>query len=88
MRLIRRSVATIARKRLGEEHWIQGRIMLGHVQPTTSDIYAIADPSHLGRALEATAAIIEEIEALSPGAFTAVLPQSSSTATLPLRITK
>ena len=44
MRLIRRSVARIARQRLGEEHWIQGRIMLGHVQPTTSDIYPIADP--------------------------------------------
>ena len=69
MRLIRRSVSTIARKRLGEEHWIQGRIMLGHVQPTTSDIYAIADPSHLGRVLDVTARIIDEIEAITPGAF-------------------
>jgi hypothetical protein len=69
MRLIRRSIATIARKRLGEEHWIQGRIMLGHVQPTTSDIYAIADPAHLGRALEVTSTIIDEIETLAPGAF-------------------
>jgi hypothetical protein len=30
MKLIRRSVSTIARKRLGEEHWVQGKIMLGH----------------------------------------------------------
>ena len=69
MRLIRRSVATLARKRLGEENWIQGRIMLGHVQPTTSDIYAVSDPAHLGRALGVTTALIEEIEALAPGAF-------------------
>lgn len=75
MRLIRRSVATLARKRLGEEYWVQGRIMLGHVQPTTSDIYAANDPPHLGRALAVTAGLIDEIEALAPGAFTAVLPR-------------
>jgi len=69
MRLIRRSVATLARKRLGEEHWIQGRTMLGHVQPTTSDIYAVTDPAHLGHALAVTTALIEEIENLAPGAF-------------------
>ena len=69
MRLIRRSIATLARKRLGEEHWIQGRIMLGHVQPSTSDIYAVSDPAHLGRALAVTAALIDEIETLAPGAF-------------------
>jgi len=69
MKLIRRSMATIARARLGEEHWIQGRIMLGHVQPSTSDIYAVADPAHLGRVLAVVTAIIAEIEALAPGAF-------------------
>jgi hypothetical protein len=69
MRLVRRSVATIARKRLGEENWIQARIMLGHVQPTTSDIYAVSEPAHLGRALAVTTALIGEIEALAPGAF-------------------
>ena len=69
MKLIRRSIATIARKELGEEHWIQGRMMLGHVQPTTSDIYAVADPSHLGRAMAVTNAIIEAIEREAPGAF-------------------
>lgn len=58
MRLVRRSVATIARKRLGEEYWT-----------TTSDIYAISDPAHLGRALAVTTAPIEEIEVLAPGAF-------------------
>lgn len=69
MRLIRRSVATLARKQLGEEHWVQGRIMLGHVQPTTSDIYAATDPAHLGRALAVTTGLIEQIENLAPRAF-------------------
>jgi hypothetical protein len=78
MRLIRRSVATLARKRLGEENWIQGRTMLGHVQPTTSDIYAVSDPAHLGRALTVTTALIQEIEALAPGAFTAPLPHTKA----------
>jgi hypothetical protein len=69
MRLIRRSIATLSRKQLGEEHWVQGRIMLGRVQPTTSDIYAVSDPAHLGRALAVTTALITGIETLSPGAF-------------------
>lgn len=34
-----------------------------------TDIYALPDPSHLGRALAVTEAIIDEIEALAPGAF-------------------
>lgn len=69
MKLIRRSISTIARKRLGEEHWVQGRMMLGHYKASTSDIYALPDPSHLGRALAVTEAIIDEIEALAPGSY-------------------
>lgn len=68
MKLIRRSMMTLARKRLGEEHWIQGRMMAGHVAVTVSDIYALPDPANLGRALAVTAGIIDEIEALCPGA--------------------
>jgi hypothetical protein len=67
--LIRRSIMTIARRRLGEEHWIQGRMMAGHVKVTVSDLYALLDPANLGRALAVTEAIIDEIEALAPGAF-------------------
>lgn len=67
-KLIRRSVSHLARGRIGEEHWTQGRIMLGHHKASTSDIYALPDPAHLGRALAATEAIIDEIEALAPGA--------------------
>ena len=67
--LIRRSISTIARSRLGEADWIQGRMMLGHVKSSTSDFYAIPNPAHLGKALAVTEQIIDEIEALAPGAF-------------------
>jgi len=68
-KLIRRSMATIARPRIGEERWRQGEMMLGHVKSTVSDIYAYRDPLNLGIALAVTESIIDEIEALSPGAF-------------------
>ena len=69
MKLIRRSVSHIARKRLGEEHWVQGQIFLGHHKASVSDLYALFDPANLGRALTVTEAIIDEIEAACPGAF-------------------
>lgn len=69
MKLIRRSMMTLGRKRLGEEHWVQGRMMAGHVKVTVSDLYALLDPANLGRALAVTEAIIDEIEAACPGAF-------------------
>jgi hypothetical protein len=69
MKLIRRSMAHLARKRLGEEHWVQGRIFLGHHKASTSDLYALFDPANLGLALAVTEAVIDEIEALAPGAF-------------------
>lgn len=75
MKLIRRSMAHIARQRLGERDWVEGQIMLGHRRPTTSDTYAPFDTGYLARALEVTEAIIEEIEKLAPGAF-AVLMKS------------
>lgn len=68
-KLIRRSMATLARKRLGEANWRQGEIMLGHHEGSTSDIYAVPDPANLGLALAVTEAIIDEIEALAPGAY-------------------
>ena len=77
-KLVRRSIATIARKRLGEERWAQGEMMLGHRKASTSDIYALPDPANLGAVLAVTEAIIDEIEALAPGAFTAGLPQSKA----------
>lgn len=68
-KLIRRSIATIARKRLGEERWAQGEMMLGHKKASTSDIYALPDPANLGAVLAVTEQIIDEIEALAPGAY-------------------
>ena len=69
LKLIRRSMATLARKRIGEANWQQGRMMLGHVKHDVSDIYALPDPANLGLALAATEAIIEEIDKACPGAF-------------------
>lgn len=69
MKVIRRSMMTLARKRLGEEHWVQGRLMAGHMPVTVSDIYALPDPANLGRALAVTQAIIDEIDQLVPGAL-------------------
>jgi hypothetical protein len=69
MKLIRRSMATIVRKRVGEANWRQGEMMLGHVKANISDIYAIPDPANLGLVLAATEAVIDDIEKLAPGAF-------------------
>lgn len=77
-KLIRRSMATIARKRIGEANWPQGEMMLGHRKASISDIYALPDPANLGLALAATESIIDEIEAFVPGAFTASLPHNSA----------
>lgn len=68
-KLVRRSMATIARKRIGEANWQQGKMMLGHVRFDVSDIYALPDPANLGLALAATESIIDDIETLAPGAF-------------------
>lgn len=68
-KLVRRSMATLARRRIGEANWRQGEIMLGHVKASTSDIYALRDPANLGLALAATESIIDDICALVPGAF-------------------
>jgi hypothetical protein len=70
MKLIRRSIATLARPLIGERDWdSQGEMMLGHRPPSTSDIYAMPDPAHFGVALAATKAIIDQIEALVPGSL-------------------
>lgn len=68
-KLVRRSMATIARKLIGEANWQQGKMMLGHVRFDVSDIYAIPDPANLGLALAATESIIDDIEKLAPGSF-------------------
>lgn len=69
LKLIRRSMAHLARQRLGERDWIEGQIMLGHRKTSTSDTYAPFETGYLARALEVTETIIAEIEKLAPGAF-------------------
>lgn len=90
-KLVRRSMATLGRKIIGEANWVQGKMMLGHVKFDTSDIYALPDPANLGLALAATEAIIDEIEARVPGAYsgvvTAGLPHGLS-AVVPLKLVK
>lgn len=54
VKLIRCSMPTIGRKRLGEEHWIQGRTLLGHVKFDVNDLYALPTPPILGRVLAVT----------------------------------
>lgn len=71
-KLIRRSMATLVRRRIGEERWRQGEMMLGHVRASISDIYAVRDPANLGLALAATEAVIDEIEVLCPGSYRTV----------------
>lgn len=68
-KLIRRSMATLLRNRMGEAYMPQIERMLGHRQESMSDIYALANPAQLGAALVEIEAIIDEIEALAPGAY-------------------
>lgn len=70
LKLIRRSMASLARNRLGEKDWVEGEIMLGHrPYSATSDIYAPFEPGYLGRAKAVTEQIITEIEAIVPQAY-------------------
>ncbi len=78
LKLVRRSMAHLARERLGERDWIEGQIMLGHRKTSTSDTYAPFSTGYLARALEVTEAVIEEIEKLCPGAFAAPAERSAS----------
>ncbi len=68
-KLIRRSMATLLRNRLGEQYMPQIERMLGHRQESMSDVYALAHPGQLGAVLAEIEAIIDEIEKLAPGAY-------------------
>jgi hypothetical protein len=46
-----------------------------HRKSSNSDIYALRNPANVGVAQKATESIIDDIEGLCPGAFTAPLPQ-------------
>lgn len=69
LKLIRRSMAQLARNRMTRAEWIEGKIMLGHHRPDQSDLYGMDEPGDLPRALEVTEQIIDEIIMLAPLAF-------------------
>ncbi|WP_229660280.1 hypothetical protein [Croceicoccus pelagius] len=69
LKLIRRSMAQLARNRMTRAEWIEGKIMLGHNRPDQSDLYGMDEPGDLPRALEVTEQIIDEIIMLAPLAF-------------------
>ncbi|WP_143704532.1 phage integrase SAM-like domain-containing protein [Porphyrobacter sp. TH134] len=74
-KLIRRSMANLVRPMLGETQWPQGKLMMGHQKGDISDLYAPARPDYMGLAMRATEEIIDQIEALAPGAFTGASPE-------------
>lgn len=69
LKLIRRSMAQLARNQMSKAEWVEAMIMLGHHRPSTSDLYGFDDPGDLPRALEVTEQIISEIISLAPLAF-------------------
>ena len=71
VKLIRRSMAQLARKRMSEAEWVEATIMLGHRRPSTSDLYGFKTPGDLPKALEVTEQVIDEIIELAPKAFKA-----------------
>lgn len=69
-KLIRRSMAKLLRDRLPKGSWPEVVMFLGHAQfDATSAIYAPFDPDYLGAAVAEIESIIDEVEALAPGAF-------------------
>jgi hypothetical protein len=75
MKLIRRSMAKLLRDRLPKADWVDVELFLGHSKfDSVSDIYAPFDPSYCAAARREIEAIIDEIEALVPGAFTGIAP--------------
>lgn len=70
MKLVRRSMAKLLRDRLPDPQWAEVEMFLGHRRfDATSDIYAPFDPNYLRNARAEIEAIIDELEALAPGAF-------------------
>jgi integrase len=67
-KLIRRSMAKLLRDRGVDREEVE--MMLGHRRmDSTTEIYAPFDPAYLAGAVTAIETIIDEIEALTPGAF-------------------
>lgn len=69
-KLIRRSMASLIRRRIDRRDQPELEMFLGHrASSATTDLYAPFDPEYLSRARAAIEGIIDEIEAAVPGAF-------------------
>lgn len=77
MKLVRRSMAKLLRDRISKADWAEIELFLGHRKfDSVSDIYAPFDPSYCAAARQEIENIIDEIEALVPGAFTGFAPDA------------
>lgn len=75
MKLVRRSMAALLRGRLPAAEWPEIEIFLGHRKfEEISALYAPDRPDYLAKAKAGIEAIIEEIEAFVPLAFTGLAP--------------
>ncbi len=75
MKLIRRSMAKLLRDRLPASQWIEVEMFLGHRKfDEVSSVYAPDRPDYLANAKAGIEAIIAEIEAFVPEAFTGLAP--------------
>lgn len=69
-KLVRRSMAHLVRQRIDRRDVPELSMFLGHRESSaTTDLYAPFDPEYLSRARSGIEAVIDEIEALVPGAF-------------------
>jgi len=76
MKLIRRSMASLVRDRIGETNYPQVKRFMGHPPADVTDIYALAKPEQLGIALATIEQIVDETEAKAPGAYRKVTAKS------------
>lgn len=76
MKLVRRSMASLLRDRLPASDWPELEIFLGHRKfEEISALYAPDRPDYLAKAKAGIEAIIEEIEAFVPEAYTGLAPE-------------
>lgn len=69
-KLIRRSMAELLRAKMLVAHWGEIEVFMGHDKfDSVSGLYAPLRPDYLVHAKEAIEAVIDDIEALAPGAF-------------------
>ena len=69
-KLIRRSMATLVRRRIEEYQITELELFLGHRPGSAvTDLYAPFEPGYLSGVLAAIESIIDDIEVIAPGAF-------------------